>query len=134
VSRFAHEHRIRLGQGLQAGREVHRVSEDRYRCVSPLLHLPDHRRPGVQTDPQLWFHAVFAFEVRSASLQPLQDRQRRPASPQRCILKCNRRTKDCHDAVAGKALHDAALLAHSLIHKLGQAPHQRKCRFLARAL
>ena len=41
----------------------------------------------------------------------------------RCVFKGSRRTEDGHDAIAGKALNNAALLAHGVIHQLRKAAH-----------
>src|SRR5208337_1325649 len=66
------------------------------------------------------------FVKVARGLEPLQDRHGRPARPERRILMCDRRAKDRHDAVAGKALHDAALFADRVLHQLRQALHQRE--------
>ena len=66
-------------------------------------------------------------------LQSLQDRERRTTGPQRRVFECDRRAEDRHDAVAGKALNDAALLAHGVVHQLRQAAHQRESGFLSRS-
>jgi hypothetical protein len=92
---------------------------------SAFKYLHSFRRPAKR--------AVSDFEIRSGSLEPLQDRQRRPASPQRCILKRNGRAEDRHDPVADKALNDATLFANGFVHQLRQTPHERIGRFLPRA-
>jgi hypothetical protein len=48
--------------------------------------------------------------------------------PQRGVFQGNWRTEDCHDAIASKALNDAALLAHGVIHQLRKAAHVQRCR------
>src|SRR5271154_2762956 len=40
------------------------------------------------------------------------------------------RAEHRHDAIAGKALHDAALFAYCVLHELREVLHERKCRFL----
>ena len=74
---------------------------------------------------------VFCFEVRSRSAEPLQDRQSRATRSQGCILKGNRGTKHCHDAVAGKSLNDPALRAHGSVHQFGQTAHKGEGGFLS---
>ena len=127
----AHEHRVGLGQFLQARRDVHRVAENRDAGVGVLFQVADHRRPGVEADPQLRPQAMFACEIAAGAAQPLQDRQRRATRPQRRVLERDRRAEDRHDAVAGKALDHAALLAHGFFHQLRQASHQGKGSFLS---
>jgi len=61
----------------------------------------------------------------------LQDQERCATRPQRRILECDRRAEHGHDAVAGKTLDDAALLADCILHQLRKAAHQRKRAFLS---
>ncbi len=124
VCPFAHEHRRRRGQRLQARGEIHRVAENGDAGVGAVLHPADHRRAGIQPDPQLRPHAVLDLEIAAGVIEPLQNRQRRATGSQRRIFERNRRTEHRHDALAGKALHDAALFAHGFVHQLRQAPHQ----------
>ena len=134
VRRLAHEHRVRLGEGLQTRREIHGVAENRDCRISTVLDLSNHRWPGVEADPHLRSHAVFGFEVGVRCLEPLQDRQAPPTRPQRRVLERNWRAENRHDAVAGKALNDAALLTHGFVHQLRQAAHKREGGFLSRPL
>ena len=123
-----------FGQSLQTRREIHRVAKDGNASVGTVLHLPDHRRPGVETDAQLRPDAMFRFKVGSCLLEPLQDHERRPTRPKRRVLERNRSTEHCHNAVAGKASNEAALLTHCFVHQLRQTSHERIGRFLPRAL
>src|SRR6476469_1408998 len=75
--------------------------------------------------------AVFDLKIGLISLQSLQDRERRTTGPQRRIFEGDRRAEDRHNAVAGKALYDAALLAHRVVHQLREAAHQRESGFLS---
>ena len=65
VCRLAHERRIWPGQSLQTRSEIDRVAQNRNACVGTVVHFPDHRRSGVETDAQLRAHAVFRFKIRS---------------------------------------------------------------------
>src|SRR4029077_3616836 len=100
--------------------------------VSTALHLSHHRRSGVETDPQMRSDALFCFEFRSGGPKTLENRQSRATSPQRRVFECNRGAEDRHNAVAGKALYDAALLAHRVVHQPREAAHQRESGFLSR--
>jgi hypothetical protein len=129
---LAHQGAIRIGQGLQTCREIHRVAENRDPGVSTALHLSHHRRSGVETDPQMRSDAVFDLKIGPISLQSLQDRECCATGSQRRIFECDRGAEDRHNAVAGKALYDAALLAHRVVHQLREAAHQRESGFLSR--
>jgi hypothetical protein len=119
---------------LQARREIHGVTENRDPGISAILNFSDNSGSTIDADPQLRTNAVFDFKVAASILEPLQDRKSRTTRPHRRVLERNWRTKDRHDAIASKPLHDAALVAHGFVHELGQAPHQRIGGFLPRAL
>ena len=129
---LGHAYRTRLGQRLKPRRNIHRVAENGDACVGAALHAAHHRRPGIEADAQLRPHAVLRFEIAPRGFQPLQNRKRCATRPQRRVFEGDRRAKDSHDAVAGKALDDAALLAHGVIHQLRKAAHKRKGRFFSR--
>jgi hypothetical protein len=68
---------------------------------------------------------VFCYEVRPCCFEPLKDIKRRTTRPERRVLQRNRRAKHGHDAAAGKAANEAALLTHCLVHKLRQTSRER---------
>ena len=94
--------------------------------------LPTTAAPVLRPIRNCGWTPCLVFEIGFLGLQPLQDRERRATRPQRRVFERDRRAEDRHDAVAGKALHDAALLAHGIVHQLRKAAHQRKGRFLSR--
>ena len=93
------------------------------------LNLTDHRWPSVDSDPPLRPHPMLCFEIAAGVFQPFKDRQCGSTRPQRRVLKRYRRAEHRHDAIAGKALHDAALLTYRVLHESCEALHERKSGF-----
>jgi hypothetical protein len=52
LGRLADEDRIRVGQTLQALRDVDRISEHCRSTVRPALHLADHRGSSIDSDTE----------------------------------------------------------------------------------
>jgi len=132
LRRLAHRRRVRFGERLQARRHIYRVAENGDAGFGTRLDGADYRRTGIEPDAQLRLHAVLGGKLGPGRLHLLQDRKRRPASPQRRVLKSNGSAKHRHYAVAGETLNDAALFAHRLVRQPGRAAHQGKGRLLSR--
>jgi len=101
---------------LQTSRKVHCVAEDCTSSAITFLHLPNHRRPGIEADSHLWPETVLRFQARFRGLEPLQNRQRCATGPKRCVLERDRRAEYRHDAVASEVLNNAAVFAHAVGH------------------
>ena len=118
MGRLTHDSGTGFGQGLKARRDIDRVAEDGDRGTRTALYLANHRRSGIDADPQLRLDAMFCFEIAARRFQLLKDRKGRLARPKRRVLECNWGPKHRHDPIAGKALHAPALVVHGVFHQL----------------
>jgi putative transposase len=89
----------------------------------------------VQPDTQQQLDAVATFDLRRQPFDLLLDAQRGQTCAGCVVLQCDRRAKDCHDAITGELIDSAAVplhhrrgSVHQLSHDLAQPLCTHRCR------
>ena len=118
------ENRAGLGEGLEAGREVHRVAhrlELRPRVPADGAH---HDGPGVDADPRAGAQAALGLDLGAEGVHALLDLDGSPAGPERRVLQGHRGPEERQDAVARELLHRALVAVDDSGHQFVDAPHE----------
>jgi hypothetical protein len=126
--------RSRLGRGLKARGDIHRIAERAVGHGLALADLADHGGPGMDANAELRLNPVGCLKLVLQPEHPLLNVERGAAGSEPGILHGHRRPEHRHDAVPGEILHHPAIGLDRLPLFAGDAPCQREHGLLAQPL